>query len=135
MAKLKSPDEPVRLRRNTLRVSGAKKMQPNEESNNFYGLYCELRSLIQDAFKISIVDGKKPTVSITPDGYEQFPWTSFSGATIEDAFKRAVSKFRNPETDYRAIPSFIDTEGHLWPASGSSCYSEVHIRQFLKDSR
>ena len=96
-------------------------------------LYRTLRDLVSDRFRIEIKDGKEPTVVILPDHYtNKFPWTRFNGSSLEDALQRAIDKLRNPEKDYRAEPTCINPEGHLWKADESSVYSEDHTRLFLK---
>ena len=95
--------------------------------------YRTLRELVSDRFRIEIRDGSEPKVTIVPDQGERFPWTSFEGLSLEDALMRATTKLRNPGMDYRAEPTIIDPEGHLWPADEESVYSERHTRLFLRE--
>jgi len=99
-------------------------------------LYRTLRELVSDKYRIEMRDGRKSEVVIVPDGYgyeSKFPWTSFRGLNLEDALTRAITKLRNPEMDYRAVPTCTDPEGFLWLASKESIYGERHTRLFLKE--
>ena len=97
-------------------------------------LYRNLRELVADKFRIEIRDGREPSVAIVPDTYnDKHPWTHFKGSSLEDAFNRAIGKLRNPEKDYRAEPTSIDAEGHLWKADEESVYGERHTRLFLRE--
>ena len=96
-------------------------------------LYRTLRELVSDRFRIEIRDGSTPEVALLPDHGERFPWTSFRGLSLEDSLTRAITKLRNPALDYRAEPTIIDPEGYLWKADEESCYSEKHIRIFLRE--
>ena len=97
-------------------------------------LYRTLRELVSDRFRIEIRDGTRPTTALVPDSnYDKFPWTHFIGLSLEDSLTRAITKLRNPALDYRAEPTIIDPEGYLWKADEESCYSEKHIRIFLRE--
>ena len=92
-------------------------------------LYWTLRAMISDANSIKIIDSEQylngATVTICRKN-NSYHWTTFRGKTIEDALRKAIDKFEHPEKDY------VEDDGHVWKASESSCYSENHIKSFLR---
>jgi len=92
-------------------------------------LYEKLRQLISDKYSISITDLDRyqniANVSIS-SRTDSYCWTHFRGETIEDALKQAIEKFEHPDQDYK------DETGHIWKVSEESCFSENHIRSFLR---
>jgi len=94
-------------------------------------LYDDLRDLVSDRFQITIIDRDgygRATVSISPcEG--NFPWVTFRGKDIKDAFDRAITKLQNPDNDYIAL------DGDVWKANESSVFDSQHIRLFLREGK
>jgi len=57
---------------------------------------------------------------------DRYLWTHFSGETLEEAMRKAIKKLRHPNKDY------VDEDGKVWEASGSSVYGAEHIKRFLR---
>lgn len=94
-------------------------------------LYRQLRELVADRFAIIICDKSHlgfPKIAIKPISQDH-PWTHFQGKTMVDALERAIKKLENPHEDY------VSLDGHVWKATESSIYDEVHTRGFLRNSR
>lgn len=95
-------------------------------------LYCILKRLVADNIEITIRDNRAGQLSeiraevVLQYGDNKYCWTHFCGKTIEDALRRAIKKLRHPEKDY------IDEYGNRWKAKEESCFSEEHIKQFLR---
>jgi two-component SAPR family response regulator len=92
-------------------------------------LYEKLRRLISDNYCISITDseGHSDLANVgVASKTASYRLVHFSGKTIEEALEKAIQKFEHPEQDY------LDEAGFLWKANENSCFSENHIRSFLK---
>lgn len=88
--------------------------------------YLKLKSMVRKGVEIELRDTGEDCKVLLVDHSNGFTWTGFTDSTMTKVLDRAIEKLEHPDKHY------IDEEGTIWAVTGTSIYTEEHIRRFLK---